>query len=177
MAVHDIRMQIPLVARNQSDPGIFYEYQEYPKMMLMLCDQKYLDEWLARNVAEDERGRKSWKGGRPRVGSLVPILDDDFRGVVVNDADEEETFRADHPEAAVQRSGPPPDQGEFTALEQRNKAMEAELAELRAKLAGTTEGKDAALQAEADKEAVKPKENGGQKAGLASMLKLPKDLK
>lgn len=170
MAQHDIRMHIPLVARNMGDPEAFYEHQEYPKMMLVLCDQKYLDEWMARNMTEDERGRKSYKGGRPRVGSPVPILDDDFKGFIVNDPDEEEAFRAEHPEALTLRSGPPPDQSEFTALEQKNKAMEAELAELRAKLAGSS----GTAQAEKPPE---PEKNGGAKPGLSSMLKLPKDLK
>lgn len=169
MAQHDIRMHIPLVARNAGDPEAFYEHQEYPKMMLMLCDQKYLDEWLARNHTEDERGRKSYKGGRPRVGSLVPILDDDFRGFIVQDADEEEAFRADHPEAATLRSGPPPDQGEFTALEQKNRALEEQLAELRAKLAGNSG------TTQAEKTATPP--DNGVKGMVSDKLKLPKDLK
>lgn len=163
MAQHDIRMHIPLVARNVGDPEAFYEHQEYPKMMLMLCDQKYLDEWLARNMTEDERGRKSYKGGRPRVGTLVPILDDSFNGFVVHDADEEEAFRLEHPEAATLRSGPPPDQGEFTALEQKNRALEEQLSELRAKLAGNSG-------------TATPPDNG-VKGMVSDKLKLPKDLK
>ena len=183
MAVHDIRMHIPLVARNQDDPEVMYEHQEYPKMMLTVCDQKYLDAWLERNHVEDERGKKSYRGGRPRVGSPVPILDDDFKGALVNDPDEEEEFRALHPEAIVQRSGPPADQNEVMRLEADNRAKETELVELRARLAaqtekfaGTTEGRDAAMQAAADKMAV----GSGVKGMIApdnKALKLPKDLK
>lgn len=168
MPTHDIRMHIPLVARNQSDPEVMYEHQEYPKMMLMTCNQAYLDAWMERNVSEDERGKKSYRGGRPRTGSPVPVLDDDFKGVVVNDPDEEEEFRASHPEALLLRSGPPVDQNEVMRLEADNRAKEAELVELRARLA--TQGERPAFTTEPDKNGVK---------GMVDPTKpkLPKDLK
>lgn len=168
MALHDIRMHIPLIARNQNDPEVMYEHQEYPKMMLMTCDQKYLDAWLERNHTEDERGKKSFRGGRPRIGSPVPILDDDFKGILVHSQDEEDDFRAGHPEAIVQRSGPPADQNEVMRLETENRAKEAELVELRARLAA---------QGERPVPTPEPDKNGVKGMVTENKLKLPKDLK
>lgn len=102
MAAHDVRSSIPLTA--MTDPSQFpaYVFQEYPKGMNMKADQKYVDDWMERSKQiDDNSGKPYWPGGRPRVGSIVPILDDLYHPMFVQDEVEEQEFRAAHPEAVT----------------------------------------------------------------------------
>lgn len=135
--LHDIRDMIPRT--DQTNPGKFphYEFRAYPKMMTMLATKEYIDAWLARNEKIDDRTNKPWwPGGRPKVGQPVPILDDNAVGVVVHDEDEEEAFRADHPEAVQDNDLLNPEmqriERERSTLESKNAALEAEIKALKA---------------------------------------------
>lgn len=99
MPAHDVRSSIPLTP--QTDPSKFppYEMREYPKAMNMKADQAYVDAWMERNKQiDDNSGKSYWPGGRPRVGSIVPILDGLNAPIFVQDEVEEREFRAIHDE-------------------------------------------------------------------------------
>jgi len=100
MPAHDVRSSIPLTP--QTDPAAFPQYvmRDYPKAMNMKADQAYVDAWMERTKQVDDNSNKPyWPGGRPRVGSIVPILDGLNQPIFVQDEIEEAEFRAAHPEA------------------------------------------------------------------------------
>lgn len=99
MPAHDVRSSIPLTP--QTDPAAYppHLHRDYPKAMNTKADQAYVDAWMERNrQIDDNSGKPYWPGGRPRVGSIVPVLDDMFAPIFVQDEIEEQEFRAEHPE-------------------------------------------------------------------------------
>lgn len=173
MALNSVVHMLPITKRILDMDRQVYEHREYPKMMLMLADQAYVDAWMERNENTDERtGKKTYKGGRPRLGQLVPVLNDVAETMMVHDEDEEEAFYAEHPEAV--RSAVPVDP-KLKALEDKNAALQAQIDALKAGGSNAKPAAEAKINtpvATASAAVQKP----GAKAKAKTKANLPKDL-
>ena len=135
--VHNIISAIPLTA--QTDPNKFpaYEYREYPKMMLRTATAEDIKTWEELNKQVDERsGKAYWPAGRPRLGAQIPYKSPDGMPIMVSDAEEEEAFRLDNPEALEIKSL------DTAAMQDELAQLRAENAALRAKSEGATNEKE-----------------------------------
>lgn len=123
----------PWIPQTQFADDPAYEYKPYPRMMNTLCTEAYLKDWLEHNSVI-ENGKVSYKGGRPRIGSLVPVLNEVRQPVIVHSAAEEAEFlKANPPAEQVARVEVPA--ASLSTLAAQTAAKEQEVADLKAQIA------------------------------------------
>jgi hypothetical protein len=71
------------------------EFAEFPKVIVVKCDEAYRNAWLARNEGIDpQTHKKSYPGCQPQIGGFVSVLDEQGQPIIVNSKDEEIAVRA-----------------------------------------------------------------------------------
>lgn len=131
--VHDIRGNIPLTDFTNAAKYPEYEYREFPKMMLQEATKEYVSAWLERNSVPGDNGKTVYPGARPRMNSLVPVLDDNFAAVVAHDPEEEEELRERYPQC-VKTPNTHAQYAQVAETQRENEELRAQLAEMQARL-------------------------------------------
>jgi hypothetical protein len=120
IVVQQLQYPMHLPVTPQTDPRNYpgggkipeQEFAEFPKVIVIKCDDAYLEAWKQRHGnMNSQTGKMEYSGSRPQKDAPVPVLDDQGQPIIVNSKDEEIAVRG------RLGLGPPPRLGRIIEVE------------------------------------------------------------